>query len=272
MTKRPQQTHESNRPEQSINQQITNAQRGISSGDDLIDALASLQPGADATFQQRLEAELMQKASKASANGTSHIPEKPMTLTRGELAMYPQKHKNRATSRVSWIAGIAAALLLVFIGGMWIGSGANVPAFLAPVADNTPAPVQPVVVTATPMLLPPTVVPPTVPPTPSATFTATATFVPTVTAPAVPPTSLIFTPTPIPYIPSASTEVSGFIAQVDIQPGTVIDLPMLQQQAFPSDMVPDDAALTAEDLIGRTAAVTIFQGQIIIERMLEPLE
>ena len=67
-------------------------------------------------------------------------------------------------------------------------------------------------------------------------------------------------------------EVSGFTAQMDIEPGTMIELPMLQQQAFPSGMVPGDAALTANDLIGRTAAVQIFEGQIIIERMLEPEE
>ena len=52
----------------------------------------------------------------------------------------------------------------------------------------------------------------------------------------------------------------------------MIELPMLQQQAFPSGMVPGDAALTADDLIGRTAAVQIFEGQVIIERMLEPEE
>lgn len=270
MTKPPNETPQPNRPEDTLDQQVSDAQRGISSGDDLIDMLASLQPAANADFQKQLEAELIQRVSKVSANGASHIPDKPMTLTRGELKMYPEKNKNRATSRFSWIAGIAAALMIVFVGGMWIGSGANVPAFLAPQADNTPEQAPPIVVTSTPLPTPvqPTVFPPTPTPMPSPTFTPT--FVPTVTAPSFPPTSLDFTATPVPFGDSGSVQVSGFTAQVDINPGTVIELSMLQQQAFPSGMVPDDAALTAEDLIGRTAAVQIFEGQIIIERMLEP--
>ena len=268
MTNPPNETPQSNRPDDTLDQQISDAQRGVTSGDDLIDMLASLQPAPDADFQKRLEAELIQRVSKASANGASHIPDKPMTLTRGELNMYPEKNKNRATSRLSWIAGIAAALMLVFVGGMWIGSGANVPAFLAPQADNTPEQAPPIVVTSTPMStpIPPTVFPPTPTPAPSATF------VPTVTAPSFPPTSLDFSPTPAPTTVSGPLEVSGFTAQMDIEPGTMIELPMLQQQAFPSDMVPGDDALTADDLIGRTAAVQIFEGQVIIERMLEPEE
>ena len=268
MTNPPNETPQPNRPEDALDQQISDAQRGVTSGDELIDMLASLQPAPDADFQRRLEAELIQRVSKASANGASHIPDKPMTLTRGELKMYPDKNKNRATSRFSWIAGIAATLALVFFGGMWVGSGANVPAFLSPQADNTPEQAPPIVVTATAMLLPPTVFPPTPTPAPSATFTPT--FVPTVTAPSFPPTSLDFTATPVPFGDSGPMEVSGFTAQVDIDPGTIIELSMLQQQAFPSGMVPGDAALTADDLIGRTTAVQIFEGQVIIERMLEP--
>lgn len=268
MTNPPNETPQSNRPEDALDQHISDAQRGITSGDELIDMLASLQPAPDADFQKRLEIDLIQHVSKASANGANHIPDKPITLTRGELNMYPEKNKNRAQSRLSWIAGIAAALMLVFVGGMWIGSGANVPAFLAPQADNTPqqAPVN--VVTATPMLLPPTVFSPTATPMPSPTFTST--FVPTVTAPSFPPTSLDFTATPVPTSVSIPLEVSGFTALIDIEPGTVIDLSMLHQQAFPSGLVPGDASLTADDLIGRTAAVQIFEDQVIIERMLEP--